>query len=225
MNNAEQVFHARGLGELVRQTWAQERINPPEGASNQAVWWWLNRVDVAWCMALALTPDTRLLLVVAAGMARSIVRFLGGPSLETVEVIPLLAYGLEEGRWRSALVGFNSESIALGQRPQPSVVSGPGGEFPRPKTWQEDARMAAVYCNGAMHLFSQRAPAEIIRSNLDEASKHAWRGWRSKLRDVDGMRDELAKTMANQILLKELREVIQPSVFSSVCLWRRRAGQ
>lgn len=218
MTHAEN-YRSKGLGQYIREAWQSERINPPQGG-DLAVWQWLNRVDVAWHTALSLVPDSRLLLVAGAGMARTLVRFVGEPMLETVQAIPLAAYGLEQGRWRAALVGQNAESIRRSQLP--GVVSGPGAEVRRPQTWQDDAFLTAHHINQAMALFNGNAPGDLVRSELGASISHAWQGWRRKLETVDGMAPVLAKTCANQVLLVELRQVINPGLFGSVFLWARR---
>lgn len=214
------LYRQSGLGSVVREVWKAEGLSPPQGLNNLQVWDWLTRSDVAASLAIGLVPDVRLCIVAVASMTRQVVRFLGGAPYESLERAQLAAYGVDEGLWRASLVGVNQESVRRLQ--QPTVQHAPGGDHYRIQDWLTEALAAAMNVSNAVHLLSERTPPQVVRQQLYDAAGHAWMGLRGKLRDVDGRPDIEAQWVANQLLLDELRKVINPGCFSSVYLWERK---
>lgn len=209
-----------GLGAVVRQMWAHERVSPPE-LNDLDTWQWINRSDVAFSLVKYLASDPRLMALAACALAGPVLEYVGGTTLELHRCNELVAYGLEEERWVDTCGRYAQERAGDLQR-RGITEHGPNP----PPGWQDHAHAAVSNIATAINMHRGGAPQASFTGMLSEGVQASWRALREKHIAIDGLPYPTASKFANHQMLRRLRMLIpSPSVFNATSVARRWRDQ
>lgn len=221
-----QTFRKHGLGETIRDLWSKERINPPREANTDAlVWEWINRSDVAFGLVHQLVWDIRLTMLAAAACVGPAAQYVSKTAAELVRATERAAYGIDVDAWTDGMVAFASERDAELKRKGRALTPLAGHAIHthqiKNPDWQDWGFAAVASLSSSLGAIRQGAPASLVKNELTDASKYAWRSLRGKFSTVDNWPDQAAIRCANELQLRMLRQVITPAAFTAPYTYKR----
>ena len=208
-----EMFRKHGLGDVVRQVWERERVSPPFEMTNEQVWQWINRSDVAFSMVKFLVTDPRLVILASLALLSPVAEYHGGTVLEIIPATERVVYGIDSDQWVALVERLGDEQTAL-MKQRSRDGRGTGERIHTPE-WTDWAFSGVSHVVGAVGALRQRAPVHVVMPGLTEAVQCGWRGLRDKLERVDLLPTPAAVRVANEVMLLRLRKIITPGVFTA----------